>query len=175
MAAVTLTPAALDAIYDELPQIRCQQKCQECCSLIIMSRSEWKRIHDAGEQFPPANMETLTCGWLTEEGNCRRHDLRPLICRAWGVTETMPCPFGCEILPANKGYFREHPRRMTEQEAHRFLLRLGSDTLGPLSEATAQQILESIQRQRAARGTKHRDRERGSTNGRQGGRPLVGG
>lgn len=152
MATVTLPPAALQAIYDEIPQIACQRRCQECCSLIIMSRSEWQRIKaETGEPFPPANMERLECGWLTRDGLCRHHDLRPGICRLWGVVETMRCPFGCEILPAAAGYFREHPRALTETECATFLLRLGPDNMGPLSEAQATDVQRSIAKQRAAR------------------------
>lgn len=152
MATITLTPAALDAVYAEMPGIACQQKCRECCSLILMSRSEDRRIREAtGRPFPEANMETLECGWLTEDGRCSHYQLRPGICRLWGVVESMRCPFGCEILPAQTGYFSTHVRALTEAEGHRFLLRLGSDVLGPLTEAQAAQVLASIQRQRKLR------------------------
>lgn len=152
MASVTLNSAGLQRIYDEMPGIRCQQKCRECCSLIIMSRSEHERIlRETGKPFPPADMEKLECGWLTPEGTCSHHILRPGICRLWGVTESMRCPFGCTLLPARTGYFAAHVRLLTDEEAHRFLLRLGADTVGPLTGAQADQLLRSIQKQRAAR------------------------
>lgn len=156
MAQVTLSAAGLEAIYAQMPQIACRKKCRECCSLIIMSRSEWRRIREeTGEDFPKADMERLECGWLTAEGTCAHHALRPGICRLWGVTESMRCPFGCELLPARTGPFKEHPRLLKDHEAHRFLLRLGSDTLGPLSEADAEQVLRSIERQRATSARRH--------------------
>lgn len=153
MATVTLPPAALEAIYSEIPRIGCKKKCRECCSLIVMSRSEHNRIVQAtGKPFPKANMKRLECGWLTPDGLCAHHDLRPGICRLWGVVETMQCPFGCKILPAATGYFHDHPRLLTEAEGHRFLLRLGPDNMGPLTEAQADQVYASIQKQREALG-----------------------
>lgn len=39
--------------------------------------------------------EDYTCPALVD-GQCSVYDDRPLICRLWGVTEGLPCPYGCE-------------------------------------------------------------------------------
>ena len=47
---------------------------------------------------------------LNERGECSVHAIRPMICRLWGLTKSMACPFGC--VPE---------RWLTEDEAHALL------------------------------------------------------
>jgi hypothetical protein len=35
-----------------------------------------------------------TCPAL-KDGRCSVYDVRPTLCRLWGVVEDMPCPWGC--------------------------------------------------------------------------------
>jgi uncharacterized protein len=66
---------AIDRIYARLPTIACRGKCQESCGPIYMS---------------------LRCPMLCREsGKCRVYDIRPVICRLWGLVESMLCPWGC--------------------------------------------------------------------------------
>ena len=32
---------------------------------------------------------------LTADRRCAVYEVRPMICRLWGLVERMPCPFGC--------------------------------------------------------------------------------
>lgn len=44
---------------------------------------------------------------LTEEHRCSVYEIRPMICRLWGLVRGMPCPYGCRpeggLLPDEEG------------------------------------------------------------------------
>lgn len=86
----------LKAIYDSLPKILCQRKCQESCGPILWSAAEnieiGKRV---GGKFLQGNIETLDCPYLKPMIDCTIYEVRPLICRLWGLVEKMRCPWGC--------------------------------------------------------------------------------
>jgi hypothetical protein len=81
----------LDALYAQLPTIECRGKCQDSCGPIDMSVAERRRIADRGVDIPLAP----TCPALSMFGTCAVYDVRPMICRLWGVVEAMACPYGC--------------------------------------------------------------------------------
>lgn len=94
----------LDALYAELPQLDCRGRCQESCGPIDMSATERARIADAGVDIPPladraARRGPLDIAWtcpaLSALGTCSVYRLRPMICRVWGLTELLACPYGC--------------------------------------------------------------------------------
>lgn len=42
-------------------------------------------------------MDCLTCPLLNQhDGSCMAYEMRPLICRAWGTTPKLKCPWGCQ-------------------------------------------------------------------------------
>jgi uncharacterized protein len=85
----------IDAVYAQLPKLACQRKCQECCGPVFMSAAEWRRITNRLGRTPGPEPD-LTCPMLRRStGACKVYDIRPLICRLWGVVEAMKCPFGC--------------------------------------------------------------------------------
>lgn len=103
--------AELEKLYAQLPTIVCQQKCQDYCGQIAMSRLEAKRLPELqfqrlwwltqigqksmGRCFA-TNVDTYgTCPML-KDGLCAVYDRRPAICRLWGLTEKLRCPHGCE-------------------------------------------------------------------------------
>lgn len=100
----------LDELYAKLPTLECKGDCADICQTVLtMSRLERKRIED--EHGP------MTCderGWckMLENRRCKAHAVRPMICRLWGVTEDMACPFGC----------KPYPRYLTPREGAMFLL-----------------------------------------------------
>ena len=112
--------AALRKLYDSLPKIQCQGKCHNTCGPIIMSEFEQLRMGEANGGLPilmplpdvDAGLNAgLYCPFLTPEKRCGIYDVRPLICRLWGVVKTygntpMLCPHGCKL-----------DRLMTDQEA----------------------------------------------------------
>jgi Fe-S-cluster containining protein len=73
-----------------------------------MGRIEWQRVCRAqGER----KADSLTCPYLEEE-RCTVYEVRPLICRLWGLVESMPCPWGCKP-----------ERYLTHEEGHELLAR----------------------------------------------------
>lgn len=104
----------LDRLYAELPAIECKRLCEECCGPVMMSRIEWERIIARCGKAPaptPEQRQRLECPML-KDGGCSVYDIRPLICRLWGLVERMACPHGCT------------PERwLTDEEAGAFLTR----------------------------------------------------
>lgn len=92
--------AQLDAIYAKLPEVDCLGKCWDSCGPIRMTGTERRRIVDAGGPNIPDGSAldgALICPALTLLKRCQTHEVRPLICRAFGAVKAMPCGFGCEV------------------------------------------------------------------------------
>lgn len=100
----------LDAIYAAVPNINCKGLCQECCGPVLQSVAETQAMTKAAGGKIPSLRSDMTCG-LLKNGRCSIYKDRPLICRLWGVTREMPCPFGCL------------PERILEKPEAHFLLR----------------------------------------------------
>lgn len=89
--------AALHAIYDRLPVVECRGKCAKACGPIDMTSTERQHIRrETGMEIPRGNSsDTYTCPALGILGTCTVYEHRPLICRAYGATEALACPYGC--------------------------------------------------------------------------------
>jgi len=93
--------AALQEIYGQVPAIPdCTGQCWTSCGPIDMSDRERQRIRQAGYKIMPAEqaraqVDTYWCEALTSGRRCAVYEMRPLICRLWGVMESLPCPYGC--------------------------------------------------------------------------------
>lgn len=96
----------LDDLYAKIPRIACKGKCQQSCGPVGMSKTEAKAIESAAPgliQTEPFAGGTLLVSNFTEEmhcpalqhGRCAIYANRPMICRLWGVTKDMRCPWGC--------------------------------------------------------------------------------
>jgi Fe-S-cluster containining protein len=106
--------AALQELYDRIPAIPdCTGRCWTSCGPIDMSGRERQRIRQAGYRITPADeartrADTYWCEALTTGKRCAVYEMRPLICRLWGVMESLPCPYGCRPeggwLPDVVGY-----------------------------------------------------------------------
>lgn len=87
-------------IYASLPQIECKKLCSAECGPIAMTRLEGRRMRAAGHE-PPDTLAVLrspskTCTLLcSATKTCTAYAIRPLICRLWGLVESMRCPHGC--------------------------------------------------------------------------------
>lgn len=95
----------LDALYAELPTIACQGKCAQSCGPVMMSRVEWQSVCRAGGERT-VDLGVLTCPYLEQE-RCSVYEVRPMLCRLWGVVEEMPCPWGCQpsrMLTREEGF-----------------------------------------------------------------------
>jgi len=107
---------ALDELYAELPALKCKKLCAESCGPVPMGRVEWQRVCKAVGEERKGHAD-LTCPIL-ENGRCAAYEVRPMLCRLWGVVETMPCPWGC--IPE---------RWLTEEEGFEFLGRASEISL----------------------------------------------
>ena len=82
-----------------------------------MSRVEWERIIERLGFEPKAGdfstLLDLQCPMLSPDRRCNVYDIRPLICRLWGLVRTMRCPWGC--VPE---------RWLSHEDGHRLLARV---------------------------------------------------
>lgn len=93
----------IHTVWASLPHLECKGLCQESCGPIEASIVERAMLARAGVELPDP-FETLgdlvsgsgdaTCPALVD-GRCSAYEVRPLVCRLWGLVEEMPCPFGC--------------------------------------------------------------------------------
>lgn len=127
----------LDALYAELPNIECGGYCQDSCGPIDMSVRERQRIE--GEHGEVKCGVGPTCTMLTITGECRAYEIRPMICRLWGLMESMRCPYGC--VPE---------RWVTDAEAFEFLSR--ADAIGGSPTDRERRIYEQVKLQADALG-----------------------
>lgn len=132
----------LDALYAELPRLECKGLCAHSCIPIEMAPGERDRIRrETGVEIPPGD-DLIAKGHTScvalKDGRCTVHPLRPMICRQWGIDETMPCPHGC--LPEG-GW-------MNRLESHRFALRtyLIAGWPAKMDPLTPKQVAEHLRR-----------------------------
>ena len=125
--------AAVDAVYATLPRLECKGYCHDSCGPIAMTTLERKRLRAAGQEIH-ANTDAgdrpgrlLVCSALTDDNRCGQYDLRPAICRIWGMTRALQCTYGC--VPEG-GY-------LTERQAYTFL----ADVAGAAGEPVEEQRL----------------------------------
>lgn len=99
----------LDVLYETLPKLDCKGLCQVCCGPIAMTPAEFRRIVELTGIEPTVDSDGV-CS-LLKAGQCSVYEIRPTICRLWGVLETMKCPHGCTPTP----------RFLTKEEGYRFM------------------------------------------------------
>lgn len=97
--------AQLHELYAELPKLQCKGMCANSCGPIDMTDVERRRLVDLGYEIPVftpeagrawAAGERLDCPALNLQlRTCKVYKDRPLICRLWGLAESMPCVWGC--------------------------------------------------------------------------------
>lgn len=88
----------LQRLYDELPVVQCKGLCGHSCGEHIdASDVERWRIRAAGVNLNAPTADG-SCPALTRTfgvGRCSVYDVRPMVCRLWGVSASMVCPHGC--------------------------------------------------------------------------------
>lgn len=89
-------------VYAAMPTVACKGLCQDGCGSIGMTPLEQQQIWMRhGLRLPlmdvfAAHTPEGRCPALNAEGRCRVYVSRPFVCRAYGLTESMRCPHGCE-------------------------------------------------------------------------------
>ena len=110
----------LGEIWSAMPAIECKGLCWESCSTVPVFPVELELLqeragHDlaitdlsyAGGRVVGLGEFAKPCPFLVMR-RCSAHDVRPVICRAFGVVEGLRCPHGCEPkkLISNEEQFR---------------------------------------------------------------------
>jgi Fe-S-cluster containining protein len=105
----------LEAVYALLPKIACKGLCHTACVHVAMAPIEHERIRatygkdvlekrtvkeNLDKSFTILQVygdpEMLNCPALTEDKRCGIYEARPLICRCFGIAQSIQCPHGCE-------------------------------------------------------------------------------
>jgi len=88
---------ALEALYAELPAMQCQGLCSDSCYSLGQTRLEQQLVRDrTGVELDLVQAPPTACAALTMLNRCGVYDVRPMICRLWGMTAGMRCQYGCE-------------------------------------------------------------------------------
>lgn len=94
------TVRELATIYAEIPTVACRGLCQaSCCPIgdfatpVERARIEAKAGYAMNGAAARAGGEP--CNMLSPTGTCSVYNVRPTVCRLYGVDEGMRCPHGC--------------------------------------------------------------------------------
>jgi hypothetical protein len=91
--------AELEQLYARLPLLACRGLCgHSCAQHVDAGPLERRRIAERGVDLDaptvdgacPALSRALGAGGL-----CSVYEVRPMVCRLWGVAASMPCPHNC--------------------------------------------------------------------------------
>jgi uncharacterized protein len=81
-----------------LPSMRCDDGCGECCGPVHCRQDEFDRIVAyAAENGITPKRQGLRCPFF-QGGKCSVHPVRPFICRLFGHSQQMVCPRGYSVL-----------------------------------------------------------------------------
>ncbi|MBD8475538.1 YkgJ family cysteine cluster protein [Pseudomonas sp. CFBP 8770] len=80
-------------LREQIPSFECVPGCHDCCGPVTTSSGEMARLPRKTAAEQEAAMARLDCVHLGPQG-CTVYEERPLICRLFGTTPTLPCPNG---------------------------------------------------------------------------------
>ncbi|KPW42172.1 hypothetical protein ALP45_03561 [Pseudomonas coronafaciens pv. atropurpurea] len=75
----------------QIPSFECVPDCHDCCGPVTTSPEEMSRLPRKTAAEQEAALDELNCVHLGPQG-CTVYDERPLICRLFGTTASLPCP-----------------------------------------------------------------------------------
>lgn len=97
-------------VWSMVPDLKCRGLCTDACTAIGMSHAEhallpagFPTVYEMAADMA-ADVYNYKCPLLID-GRCSKYKVRPLVCRQWGTTESMRCPWGC--IPAGGFVSRE--------------------------------------------------------------------
>lgn len=85
----------IDTLRARIPAFACVSGCHDCCGPVTASSTEMARLPRRSRAARDAALEALSCPHLGAQG-CTVYDQRPLICRLFGTTPSLPCPRGAK-------------------------------------------------------------------------------
>ncbi|SHE20506.1 YkgJ family cysteine cluster protein [methanotrophic endosymbiont of Bathymodiolus puteoserpentis (Logatchev)] len=77
-----------------IPAFACTPGCHDCCGPVTASSNEVARLPAKSDAEHEQALAKWSCPYLGEHG-CEVYEERPLICRLFGTTKSLPCPNGC--------------------------------------------------------------------------------
>ena len=78
---------------EAIPSFSCTPGCHDCCGPVTASTEEVARLPIKSDTEHDVALAELSCPYLGNNG-CEVYDERPLICRVFGTTPSLPCPEG---------------------------------------------------------------------------------
>lgn len=109
---MTETRQKIRLFRSRIPAFECVPGCHDCCGPVTTSSEEMSRLPLKSAAEHQRALDALSCPHLGERG-CQVYNERPLICRLFGTTASLPCPHG------------RRPHAMLdaalEQDIHRFM------------------------------------------------------
>nr|MBF0684153.1 YkgJ family cysteine cluster protein [Pseudomonas sp.] len=90
---MSCTSRRIDRLRAEIPGFACVPGCHDCCGPVTTSTTEMSRLPVRSEAEHDAALADWRCVHLGPDG-CEVYDQRPLICRLFGTTASLPCPRG---------------------------------------------------------------------------------
>ncbi len=81
-------------LREQIPVFKCVPGCHDCCGPVTTSSEEMSRLPVKSDAAHEAALQEYNCVHLGPKG-CTVYEERPLICRLFGTTSTLPCPNGC--------------------------------------------------------------------------------
>ena len=90
---MSCTDRKIDQLRRQIPRFACVPGCHDCCGPVTASSEELARLPVKSDAEHEAALAEYNCVHLGPQG-CTVYDQRPLICRLFGTTPTLPCPNG---------------------------------------------------------------------------------
>ncbi|MBS7662529.1 YkgJ family cysteine cluster protein [Pseudomonas lalucatii] len=90
---MSCTNRKIDHLRRQIPAFACVPGCHDCCGPVTASSEEMARLPVRSAAEHEAALARWDCVHLGPQG-CRVYDQRPLICRLFGTTASLPCPRG---------------------------------------------------------------------------------
>ena len=90
---MSCTRRKIDHLRQNIPSFACVPGCHDCCGPVTASSEEMARLPVKSDAEHDAALAELNCVHLGPNG-CTVYDQRPLICRLFGTTPSLPCPNG---------------------------------------------------------------------------------
>ncbi|MGE6792208.1 hypothetical protein SAMN05216206_1318 [Pseudomonas guineae] len=90
---MSCTRRKIDQLRLQIPSFACVPGCHDCCGPVTASSEEMSRLPVKSAAKHDAALAEFNCVHLGPQG-CTVYDQRPLICRLFGTTPSLPCPQG---------------------------------------------------------------------------------
>ncbi|HBX54977.1 YkgJ family cysteine cluster protein [Pseudomonas sp. UBA2684] len=90
---MSCTRRKIDHLRLQIPRFDCVPGCHDCCGPVTASSEEMSRLPRKSTAEQAAALAEYNCVHLGPQG-CQVYGQRPLICRLFGTTASLPCPRG---------------------------------------------------------------------------------